>query len=248
MVTVQNDDKLNFEDGLTISYMMKVEQYYDRESYPVSHGNWSSRWKTSLNDERLRFTINGSDGIIDVDSETKFETDVWYHIVALYNGGDCLIYVDGELDGFKPFSGTINNSAYDLVFGQSLPDQEGFNYNGVIDKLRIYNYGLSHEEVQELVMGDISSIEDYHSSIKKLKLFPNPATDIIQFSAFAQANEEIDIVITSITGKVVYQNICQAGNNGFLNGKINISTLPSGAYLITLKDSLSSTTRLFVHN
>ena len=246
-VIVSNTSDLNFKDGLTVSFWLNISQFYDHESYPISHGNWMTRWKTSLTEEYLRFTINGSEGIIDLDSETKLNKDIWYHIVVLYNGKDCLVYLDGELDGFKPFAGQINTTSYDLVFGQSLPDQSGFNYNGKLDKVRIYNYGISYEEVKKIYTEEISSIFDKTLTIKDLKIFPNPSGDKLNVEANTNPYRTVEISVTSLPGQILLRQKTMADSRGIVREKLNLENLSPGSYFITLQDNDSMATRLFIH-
>ncbi len=235
-IIVPNNEGLNFQDGLTVSYWLKINQYFEHESYPVSHGNWTTRWKTSLTDERIRFTINGSTGIIDVDSEKKLETDKWYHVVGLYNGLDCLVFIDGELDGFKPFEGQINKTTYDLVLGQSLPDQSGFNFSGVMDKLRIYNYGISYQKVKEIYESEISAVGDNHISNDQLLVFPNPANDVIHISFTDKPNQEYLLSIYSISGVLLNKIVAETGGDGQYKTMYNIKHLKSGVYWIKIEN------------
>jgi len=43
---------------------MKIESFYEREAYPISHGSWKNRRKVSIGpDKTLRYTVK-SDGLI----------------------------------------------------------------------------------------------------------------------------------------------------------------------------------------
>ena len=235
-VTVPNNEGLNFQNGLTVSYWLKISRFFEHESYPVSHGNWTTRWKTSLTDKRLRLTINGSNGIIDVDSEVKLETDKWYHVVGLYNGMDCLVFIDGELNGFKPFEGQINKTNYDLVLGQSLPDQSGFNYNGVMDKLRIYNYGISYQTVKEIYESELSSIVGKQISDDQLFVFPNPANDVIHINFTDDPNQEFLVSIYSLSGILLNKIVAETGRDGLFKTMFKVNNLKSGVYFIKIEN------------
>jgi hypothetical protein len=244
-VSVPNDDQLNFQDGLTVSYWISVEEFYDRESYPVSHGNWTTRWKTSLTEQRLRFTVNGSAGIVDVDSEKMLETDTWMHVVGLYNGQDCLLFLDGELSGFKPFEGQINKTPYDLVFGQSLPDQSGFNFRGKMDKLRIYNYGISYEEVKEIYTSELSTIGDHSMGFDRLHIYPNPAKDFVWIAGHAAPSENIRIIISNLTGAVMQEIDTRADAEGYIQTGIATGDYDAGIYIVTLLGEKATLSRKF---
>jgi len=235
-VIVPNTEDLNFQDGLTVCYWININEYFNHESYPVSHGNWTTRWKTSLTEEHLRFTLNGSSGTVDVDSDTKLEKGKWIHVAAIYNGTDCLVFIDGELAGFKPYEGTINKTSYDLVLGQSLPDQSGFNFNGNMDKLRIYNYGISYQDIKEIFESELSSIIDKQKADDKLIVYPNPAQNIIYVEFASSPNQIFHVSMYSIAGRLLSKLIVTTNNTGILATKFNVQDLQSGTYWIKIEN------------
>ncbi|NUM77552.1 T9SS type A sorting domain-containing protein, partial [candidate division KSB1 bacterium] len=153
-IRIPNQSGLNFQQAITISFWMKIGQFYDREAYPISHGNWENRWKVSITNGGARWTVKTNHpinaGIKDLDSKTKFVVDKWYHLTALYSGADFEIYVNGELDGFSSWTGAILQTTIDLMIGQVLPNNRSYNFSGVIDDVRIYNYALSVAEIEKL--------------------------------------------------------------------------------------------------
>ena len=153
-IKVSNNAGLNFQNAITVNFWMKVGSFYSREAYPISHGNWENRWKISITDERIRWTLktdkDQNNGIIDLDSETLLETDTWYNVTALYSGADYEIWINGELDALATWSGLIRQSPIDLMFGQATPTNAEYNFRGSLDEIRIYDYALSPEEIQNL--------------------------------------------------------------------------------------------------
>jgi hypothetical protein len=243
---VPNDDQLNFQDGLTVSYWISVEDFFDRESYPVSHGNWTTRWKTSLTDERIRFTVNGSEGIVDIDSDITLPKDEWTHVVALYNGMDCLVFLNGELSGFKPYSGTINKTNYDLIFGQSLPDQEGFNFKGKMDKLRLYNYGISYEQVKEIYESEISSVGGIIDASQMLQVYPNPVSNHLGVSYHTEANSEIRVMLYDVLGNQIKLFEAVSKPDGKFSLEISTDNLKAGIYFVSVFNGSKVTSRKIV--
>jgi hypothetical protein len=170
---------------------MNVRAFYpDREQYPISHGNWQNRWKISLSkpSNRLRWTVKSSTATRDLDSKTALALNTDYHVVAVYSGADIELYLNGELDAFASLSGAIAQSTYDLAIGRSLPAEGTYSFNGILDEVRIYNYALSYQDIQELynsttdVKGsEVSSLPD---GIMLYQNFPNPfnPTTSIRFS------------------------------------------------------------------
>jgi len=239
-VLVQNDDALNFRDGITLCFWLKVNEFYEREQYPISHGNWQNRWKFSIGDEKLRFTINGENGIIDIDTESILEKQTWYHVAAVYNGWTCELYLDGKIDAFKSFDGKINTTLYDLVFGQSLPGQSGFNYSGILDNVRLYNYGISPDKVKEIYENELSAINDPEVIFESFNIFPQPARDNLQVEFIAQGDLEIIISFHNIHGQLMDQFTVFPDLNGKVQVSFNLNDWAPGIYVMKLSHGWKS--------
>ena len=84
-IIIPNTPALNFENAISILFWMRIDSMYeDREAYPISHGNWENRWKVSITNEGIRWTVKSSTGTKDIDSQTKLLTDTYYHIAVSY--------------------------------------------------------------------------------------------------------------------------------------------------------------------
>lgn len=181
-IRIPNQPGLNFQQAITVNFWMKIGQVYDREAYPLSHGNWENRWKISITNGGARWTaktnraINA--GIKDLDSKTKFITDKWYNITALYSGSDFEVYVNGELDSFSSWSGAILQTTIDLMIGQVLPNNRNYNFKGVIDDVRLYDYALSVAEIKKLYALDAAVDSRHQDQLPRENVlqqnYPNP--------------------------------------------------------------------------
>ena len=110
-IRVLSNSSLNFQNAVTINFWIKVGEFYDREAYPISHGNWENRWKVSITNKHIRWTVKTNTGIKDLDSETELVKNILYNVTVLYDGIDYEIYINGELDAFTSFSGLILNNS-----------------------------------------------------------------------------------------------------------------------------------------
>lgn len=181
-IRIPNRPGLNFQQAITISFWMKIGQFYDREAYPLSHGNWENRWKVSITNGGTRWTVKTNHpvnaGIKDLDSKTKFVVNKWYNLTALYSGADFEIYVNGELDNFSSWAGAILQTTIDLMIGQVLPNNRNYNFKGVIDDVRIYDYALSVAEIKMLYdLGTAVDNRPQEAMPDKIALYqnyPNP--------------------------------------------------------------------------
>ena len=70
----------------------------------------------------------------------------WHHIAGVYDGSVAIIYVNGEVDNEKEFEGVLKHNGENFWMGARKSD--GLPYNGLLDELRLYNRGLSQEEIE----------------------------------------------------------------------------------------------------
>ncbi|MEX1137729.1 MAG: LamG-like jellyroll fold domain-containing protein [Bacteroidota bacterium] len=141
-IHVPNDTGLNFQNAITIAFWMKVHAFYSDDRYAISHGSWQNRWKVSVTNKRVRWTVKTTAGVKDLDSETQLALDSLYNVCITYNGFDIEIYLNGALDAFTSWSGLMATTAYDLTIGQNIPDNNTYGFDGVLDDFRIYDFML----------------------------------------------------------------------------------------------------------
>ncbi len=206
VVRVPSTDALNFRHGITLAFWIRTDAFFERESYPISHGNWERRWKVSITDGRLRWTIKTVDGIKDLDSEVVLEQGVFYHVVVRYDGTDMEIYVDGRLDAFDSYSGDLQTTDVDLTIGQALPENTAYGLAGVLDEVRIYDHALSTNAVLDL-HAEATSIGQRQgrapAAHRLLAPYPNPFLGSTEIQYEIAAAERVSIRIFDVLGRRV---------------------------------------------
>ena len=240
-IRVLSSPSLNFQNSVTINFWIKVGEFYDREAYPLSHGNWENRWKISITNKHIRWTVKTNVGTKDLDSETELVLNNLYNVTVLYDGLDYEIYINGELDAFTSFSGLILTTTIDLMIGQVLPGNTEYNFKGVLDDIRIYNYALSYSSIQSLndFMTDIEDEQEVESpkNFGLAQNYPNPfnSQTNIEFQVSTQSSVKLEIF--NILGQKIktllneekspgYYTINWDGKNDFGN------SVNSGIYFI----------------
>jgi hypothetical protein len=219
--------------------MNPAELYSTRESYPISHGNWENRWKVSIIPEKkIRWTVKTSDGIKDLDSQTKAAVNTWYHVVGLYDGSDFEIYINAALEGHTSFSGKIMTTTIDLMIGQVLPNVTTYNFKGTIDDVRIYDYALSVEEIEALY-GETSAI---HSDIDKLpekytlsQNYPNPFNPVTTIKYDLPRAVAVKLQVFDLSGRLVQTLVDENKPAGHYSAVWNAQNVSSGIYFIRLR-------------
>ncbi len=239
-IRVPNNSSINFQEAITISFWMKIEQLFDRESFPISHGGWENRWKVSIIPEkRLRWTVKTGTGIKDLDSQAQLSTDVYYNIVVLYSGSDFEVYINGELDASSSWSGLISTTSLDLTIGRYLPSNSDYNFKGVLDDIRIYDYTLSITEIQNLYREN-TGIEDLKTKVIPdqyvlYQNYPNPFNPQTTIQYQLPITGNVTLQIFDLTGRLVQTLVDETKPAGEYIVNWNVRNVSSGIYLYRLQ-------------
>lgn len=178
IIYTDNHADLNFEDAVSLSCWVKLEQF-GSERFIVSHGSWQQRWKLSVTPEGfLRWTVKTSTGTSDLDGSAPIELNRYYHVAALYTGYSLELYVDGVLDAFKSFSGTIQSSTKPLTIGRMDNTETLYSLRGSVDEFRLW--------VREISIPQIGQLKNQWATPMGIEendpiagIWPIPATDMI---------------------------------------------------------------------
>ncbi|MBI1932804.1 MAG: T9SS type A sorting domain-containing protein [Ignavibacteriales bacterium] len=217
-VKITNSNSLNFTNSISINLWFKINSFYEREQYIISHGNWERRWKISISNNKLRFTIKTASGITDLDSETNLVKDKLYNITALYSGAELEIYLNGKLDAFKNWSGAILTTDIDLTIAQTVPGNNNYNFNGIIDDVRIYDYALSLYEIVNLY--DLStSVNENEKLIPEQNFlyqnYPNPFNGTTNIKYQISQITKIELEIYNLLGQKIKTLVNEQKSPGY---------------------------------
>jgi hypothetical protein len=89
-------------------------------------------------------------------------------------------------------------------------------------------------------------IENANSGIEKLKLYPNPATDMVNVSFASNESQPLNISIMDLTGRIFFSDEYSV-NEGSNLLTVSVKDLAAGNYIVQLKGaSISSSMKLVV--
>lgn len=235
-VQVTNTAQLNFTNAISVSLWLKIDEFFGREAYPISHGNWENRWKISITDQKIRWTVKTSSGIRDLDSATELLLDTYYHVVALFDGANFDIYLNGVLDAHTTFSGNINQTNLDLTIGQALPGNTQYNFKGILDDIRLYDYGLSSEEIMDLYTAPVQVVESNPMSLPEnfflAPAYPNPFNPSTTIRYGLPQSAQVLITLHDILGRqiaVLDNGFKEAGHYSLIWNGLDYSQRQVGA-------------------
>jgi hypothetical protein len=254
-IKVPNSTSLNFENSITINFWLKIGEFFESESYPLSHGNWENRWKVSVTNKRIRWTVKTSAGIKDLDSETELTLNGLYNVTTVYDGSDYEIYINGKLDALSTFSGSILQTNIDFMIGQVLPGNNQYNFKGILDDIRIYNYSLSFQEIRNLYDITTTVDEQWNNPIpdqnELFQNYPNPFNSntfiFYQVKEATPVNLEIYDILGNRIRTLVNEYKLAGHYSDYWDGKDNSGhQVPSGIYFYTLKTNNYDRTKKLV--
>jgi len=255
-IKVTTSTSLNFQNAITVNFWIKVGEFFDRESYPLSHGNWENRWKISITNKRIRWTVKTSSGIKDLDSETELAVNSLYNITTIYDGSDYEIYINGKLDALSTFSGSILQTDIDFMIGQVLPNNNQYNFKGVLDDVRVYNYALSLSEIRDLYDIVSSFNDELDKSIPDQTIlhqnYPNPFNSQTVISFQIKTATKVTLEVYNLLGRKIETLVNEFKSAGYYSESwdgrdYNGFTVSTGIYFYRLMtDNYSQTKKLLI--
>jgi|GEM_PF-1600706 uncharacterized protein (TIGR02145 family) len=189
-IYVPHSASLNFSGEITVSawiYPTRVD--IEQQSITSKGGGWNrTGWLLTLNSDRVRWHLGdgATEGMFD--TEKTIEANRWTHVVALWKDETMNVYINGVKDNYSASwaSGLVANS-HDLYIGKT--DNVPFQFNGIIDDIKVYSKALTDAEILELYanyyppqiasvtptlhMNTITWDNSNYQNISKVKVFRN---------------------------------------------------------------------------
>jgi hypothetical protein len=237
VVSVANDEALNFTDNLTVSAWVNCEQL-GSERFIISHGSWQQRWKLSVTPEGyIRFTVKTDQGTVDLDSPEPLPFNEWHHITGVYSGKALELYLDGGPISFKSQKGLMGTATKDLTIGRADLSETQYAWRGAIDEVKLWNATLSPVQIKELPNLWYTPIGVEEATKKTLTIYPSPTKGLVTID-LGELRGMISLSLNDITGKrVLYKNEMANDNSGFENSlRLNLSEFKPGVYLLLVSD------------
>ncbi|MDO9254710.1 MAG: LamG-like jellyroll fold domain-containing protein [Bacteroidales bacterium] len=199
IIYTENHADLNFTDAVSLSCWVKCDQL-NSERFILSHGSWQQRYKLSITPEgKLRWTVKTSTGVSDLDGSAPIELNRYYHVAVLYTGYSLELYVDGVLDSFKAFSGSIQASTKPITIGRMDNVETLYSLLGSVDEVKIWDKEISIPQVEKL-KDQWNTSFGIEEDFRIARVYPNPAKDVI-YIELAGSVESEDISLIDMEGK-----------------------------------------------
>jgi hypothetical protein len=151
-------------DGITVGCWIKVSAFDKTWQAIVTKGDNSWRIHRWSGGNGINWAHSGLSPL-SIGGSTNVNDGAWHHIAGTYDGTNRVLYVDGQIDASDTPTGTISVSTHPVLIGENA-QATGRHWSGLIDDVRIYDYGLSREEILYLAGLDADLYEDMKIDFK----------------------------------------------------------------------------------
>ncbi|HEU0135747.1 MAG TPA: choice-of-anchor D domain-containing protein, partial [Flavobacterium sp.] len=134
---------------------IKLSSTFDTTGYVVGQENFNIKIEASGN--KVVATAKG----ISVTYPVDLAVDRWYHVAAVYDGGNptekLQLYVNGQMEvasNAGSLAGTLPASASPLTIGKYAAGNADY-FKGDIDEVRVFNTALTTDQLQKMVYQEV---------------------------------------------------------------------------------------------
>jgi outer membrane lipoprotein-sorting protein len=158
-VEIGKDPDFDFTNQITVTAWIKVNAFDRGWQAIIAKGDSSWRLQRNKDKNTLEFACTGllvpGTRWSDIHGTVDVNDGQWHHIAGTYDGSQVCLYVDGTLDvSSKSIGGSIKINDQPVLIGENSETPKRF-WNGLIDDVRVYNYGLGADEVAAIYTGQV---------------------------------------------------------------------------------------------
>jgi len=156
IVDCGNDPSLAISGAVTLAAWINVNVQGLDHKVGGNQDGANGGYKMSVYNDKIEFEIRtaANSAVLNrsVEGGTILEAGIWYHVVGVYSLADGYIrtYVDGMLDRELLTTEELGVSPGNFFIGCEPFNTGSYNFNGVMDEIRLYNTALTEDEAMYL--------------------------------------------------------------------------------------------------
>jgi hypothetical protein len=156
-----------------------------------------------------------------------------------------LLYLNGKLESFRQASDRLKEVELPLLIGQMLPDNNEYNFPGILDDIRLWDYARVPIQIAGDFNGTTTGVDKKVKITAQVTLIPNPVTDYLELiTREVTLSPNTNIQIVNLMGQVVYQNAWGSSTNHVVStANLNMTT---GIYLVSIYNQDLMITKKFI--
>ncbi|MBI3232675.1 MAG: T9SS type A sorting domain-containing protein [Bacteroidetes bacterium] len=176
----------------------------------------------------LRFNTNLS---FSISSTSAFPTNKWRHVAVTYDNGNVRMFENGTQVASGSVTSLSSNN-YDLIVGRIYNSKNGYNFEGSIDEVAIYNRALTSSEINSLFW----VANNVGRSIENISAYSLKNVDKNIYSINSNDVRNITVKIYATDGRLLLNT------NANNNSTIDLNNLPAGIYITSVEGELGNST------
>ena len=149
-IAIPDDNSLNISKQISVSVWTKIPATGTFETIIGKNNALTAGWQIYRrpSDNLVTMRVH-TDGDGDSAVQFTYQSDVWQHLVLVYNGSTLKGYRNGVFALSTPANGNITYTTRPLYIGHSNTGSMT-RINGTIDEVQIFNRSLSSTEIQTI--------------------------------------------------------------------------------------------------
>lgn len=92
-----------------------------------------------------------------INSNADIPLNQWAHVAATFDGSNCVLYINGEIDKEEPHTGTMLTNDEPVYLGASQFWDPRF-FDGLMDEAVLFNVALTQDDIKTLMEKGLSTI------------------------------------------------------------------------------------------
>jgi hypothetical protein len=149
-VDIGTGSDFKIRNQITVSAWIKVESFEREFQGIVTKGDTSWRLQRGYGKPTIEFACTGlhvpGSMFSNIIGNIEVDDNQWHHVAGTYDGKEICLYIDGKVDVCSKASGRIRVDDQPVYIGENA-EKPTRSWHGLIDEVRIYNYGLNADEV-----------------------------------------------------------------------------------------------------
>ena len=143
----------DIRDAITVMAWVKIDAFTEDYQYiACKEDTWRLSRVADSNHVRM---YNSGMSPTNLYGDNNIQDNQWHHVAGVYDGSTRRLYIDGELDATDPETGSLTNTTYEIWIGSNPPNAHRV-WNGRIDDVKIYDRGMSWEEIRDIAGAHIA--------------------------------------------------------------------------------------------
>ena len=162
-IVVADSASLDISGNITIEAWVRLDGLQPTFSTLIAKGDWGYQIRMSASHPGAIEFITGTPGGpvrgVATISTTLLDTGAWYHVAGVVNGGQQLIYINGQLESTTARgTSAVDTNDFDLWIGANA-EMPGRDFNGALTDVRVWSVARSASEIADAMSSRLAGNE-----------------------------------------------------------------------------------------